>query len=143
MESNSLAPLGLLDEVRDFLGGLRRELPSLFPQARADSRERAREIFGARVAHWVPRMGLEGRVRRISIKDQRTLWGSCTRGGNLNFNWRVVLAPPAVLDYLVIHELANLHEMNHSKRFWGRVAEHCPDYKAHRKWLRSFSRMRP
>ena len=75
------------------------------------------------------------RWRRISIKDQRTLWGSCSVRGNLNFNWRLVLAPPDVMDYVVIHELAHLREMNHSRRFWAIVAEFAPEYRRHRKWL--------
>ncbi len=100
----------------------------------------AKRVFPERVAHWSERMGLKDRVRRVFIKDQRSLWGSCSQAGNLNFNWRVVQAPPAVLDYLVIHELAHLREMNHSKRFWAHVSEHCPDYKLHRKWLREQAR---
>lgn len=79
------------------------------------------------------------RPQRIRVKDQRSLWGSCSRQGTLNFNWRLILTPPAVLDYVVIHELAHLLEMNHSKRFWGHVAAWCPDHKAHRRWLRENS----
>lgn len=97
---------------------------------------RAAKIFRERVAFWAERMGLIERVQRVTIKDQRSLWGSCSEIGNLNFNWRVVLAPPEVLDYLVIHELAHLREMNHSARFWSHVGEHCADYKVRRQWLR-------
>lgn len=103
---------------------------------RAFYETRAQEAFGERVRFWAARMGLVERVKRVTIKDQRSLWGSCSEAGNLNFNWRVVLAPPEVLDYLVIHELAHLREMNHSSRFWAHVSEHCADYKARRKWLR-------
>lgn len=182
---------GILDEVRQFLGGLSRELPELFPADRPAGRialfagrelelrwraseerrtrveradgalvvvrgadglkpklalrawyaEQARQVFSGRVAHWAERMGLAGRVRKVFIKDQRTLWGSCSRAGNLNFNWRVVQAPAEVVDYLVIHELAHLREMNHSRRFWAHVAEHCPGYKLHRRWLREQARL--
>jgi len=73
---------------------------------------------------------------RVFIRDQKTRWGSCSQQGNLNFNWRLVMAPPSVIDYIVIHELLHLVEPNHSKRFWTLVEEICPDYKAHRAWLR-------
>jgi predicted metal-dependent hydrolase len=100
--------------------------------------DRAREAFVERAAHWAPLLGV--RYARITIRDQRTVWGSCTRAGHLNFNWRIVMAPPQTLDYLVIHELAHLREMNHSKRFWVIVAAHCPDWRSHRDWLRDHSR---
>lgn len=100
----------------------------------------AATAFRERTSYWAIRMGLVDRVKRVTIKDQRSLWGSCSEVGNLNFNWRVVLAPPEVLDYLVIHELAHLREMNHSARFWAHVGEHCADYKARRKWLRDNAR---
>jgi predicted metal-dependent hydrolase len=101
-------------------------------------REQARRFFEERAAHFARLMGVV--YKAIRIKDQRTLWGSCSLEGNLNFNWRVVLAAPATLDYLVVHELAHLREMNHSRRFWALVAEHCPDWKEHRRWLREHSR---
>lgn len=101
-------------------------------------RGKAETIFAERAAYWAERMGVA--YKSVRIKDQRTLWGSCSREGNLNFNWRVVLAPAAVLDYLVVHELAHLREMNHSRRFWVHVAAQCPGWKEHRKWLREHSR---
>ena len=101
-------------------------------------RGKAEALFAERTAFWAARMGVT--YRGVRIKDQRTLWGSCSREGNLNFNWRVVLAPPAVLDYLVIHELAHLREMNDSRRFWAHVAAQCPGWKEHRRWLREHSR---
>lgn len=96
--------------------------------------------FRERTRYWSVKMGLVDRIKRVTIKDQNTLWGSCSEIGNLNFNWRVVMAPPEVLDYLVIHELAHLREMNHSARFWSHVAEHCADYKTRREWLRDNAR---
>ena len=74
---------------------------------------------------------------RLAIRDQKTRWGSCSRAGNLNFNWRLVLAPPAVLDYVVVHELAHRVELNHSVRFWRVVARYCPTMDEHRAWLRT------
>lgn len=73
---------------------------------------------------------------KITIRDQKTRWGSCSSNGNLNFNWRLILAPPKVLDYVVIHELCHRKEMNHSTRFWQYVESIMPDYKEQRKWLK-------
>lgn len=122
----------LAGEVALFLRELRLDLPEVF--AERDPREEARRRFTDRARHYAAAMGVA--FNRIFIKDQRTLWGSCSRQGNLNFNWRVVRAPAEVLDYLVVHELAHLREMNHSKRFWKVVESHCPGYREHRKWLR-------
>ena len=78
----------------------------------------------------------EESVNRISIKDQKSLWGSCSSKRNLNFNWRLILAPEPVLDYVVIHELAHRKEMNHSKQFWDIVEAMMPDYRTQRQWLK-------
>lgn len=90
--------------------------------------------FRSRAEHWAPFLGVS--FGRVSVKDQRTLWGSCTREGNLNFSWRLALAPDAVLDYLVVHELAHRAQMNHSRRFWEVVERVCPAHRSHRRWLR-------
>jgi predicted metal-dependent hydrolase len=75
--------------------------------------------------------------RRITIRDQRTRWGSCSGDGNLNFSWRLILAPETVLDYVVAHEVAHLAEMNHGRRFWAQVATLCGDPDSARAWLRT------
>lgn len=72
----------------------------------------------------------------ISVKDTRSRWGSCTFDGQLSFSWRLIMAPPAVLDYVAAHECAHLIEMNHSNKFWALVAKCCPDWKRQRAWLR-------
>ncbi len=72
----------------------------------------------------------------ISIRDQKTRWGSCSGKGNLSFNWRLILAPPEILDYVVVHELCHLTHLNHSKDFWNMVGNILPDYKIRRKWLK-------
>lgn len=75
--------------------------------------------------------------RRIRVGDQRTRWGSCSRLGDLNFNYRLVMAPPAVLDYVVQHELLHRRQPNHSREFWALVAAHCPLYQDAVRWLKT------
>ena len=74
----------------------------------------------------------------ITVRDQRTRWGSCSAVGNLNFSWRLIIAPESVLDYVVAHEIAHLAEMNHGKRFWSHVRSLCAEPEASRAWLRSY-----
>lgn len=151
----------LLSEVRTFLEDLRREFPGMFvparspgppprrspgkrlrpipgPQGRHAAATELRETVSLRLAFWSDKLGL--RYRKVFIKNQRTRWASCSKKGNLNFNWRLLWAPPEVLDYVIVHELCHLVEMNHSPRFWAQVALWCPDYKKHRKWLRVHGR---
>lgn len=97
-------------------------------------RKAAREYFPKRVSHYAHMLGVT--YGKISIRDQKTRWGSCSGEGNLSFNWRLILAPPDVLDYVVIHELCHRKEMNHSKEFWALVESLMPEYKERRKWLR-------
>jgi predicted metal-dependent hydrolase len=75
-------------------------------------------------------------VGNITLREQKTRWGSCSSRGNLNFNWRLVHCDPAIIDYVIIHELAHRTEMNHSASFWRIVAEHDPEYSKHRGWLK-------
>jgi len=93
--------------------------------------ERAIEQETARMA---PEIGVS--YNKISIRDQKTKWGSCSRTGNLSFNWRLVLFPPRVLRYIVIHELCHLRHFNHSPRFWELVERHAPDYRESVAWLK-------
>jgi predicted metal-dependent hydrolase len=72
---------------------------------------------------------------KLTIRNQRTRWGSCSSTGAMSFNWRLLLAPEAVLDYVVWHEACHLRVMDHSPRFWALVGVHCPDYPQHRRWL--------
>lgn len=97
----------------------------------------ARLSIEAAVRQQAARMGVTHKT--ISIRDQRTRWGSCSNQGSLSFNWRLVMAPPAVLAYVVVHELAHRRQQNHSKAFWQVVAHFYPDYKAARAWLRANS----
>jgi predicted metal-dependent hydrolase len=97
-------------------------------------RNEGEKVISSKVTTHAARLGVT--YNRITLRAQKTRWGSCSKLGNLNFNWRLLMAPEAVIDYVVIHELAHLKEMNHSKRFWGVVAEHCPRWREHRKWLK-------
>lgn len=74
--------------------------------------------------------------RNITIREQKTRWGSCSSEKNLNFNWKLILAPPEVLDYVVVHELCHLKEMNHSKAFWDEVGKVMPEYETYKLWLK-------
>lgn len=97
-------------------------------------RSAARLYIHQRVQHYQSRLGkIPG---RITIRDQKTRWGSCSAKGNLNFNWRIMMAPPEIIDYLVVHELCHLVHLDHSPSFWNLVASILPDYKLHRAWLR-------
>jgi len=73
---------------------------------------------------------------RLTIRDQKTKWGSCTKSGNLSFNWRLILFPPSILKYVVVHELCHLRHFNHSSRYWALVARHYPKYEEAVEWLR-------
>jgi predicted metal-dependent hydrolase len=75
---------------------------------------------------------------RVSIKNQKTRWGSCSKKGNLNFNYKIARLPENLLDYLIVHELCHLKEMNHSRNFWNLVGQTIPDYKNLRRQLRNF-----
>lgn len=97
-------------------------------------REAAKEYISKRVDYYIPLTG--GSYERITIRDQKTRWGSCSSQGTLSFNWRLMLAPPAVLDYVVVHELCHLTYMNHSREFWQAVERVMPDYKEYRRWLK-------
>ena len=96
--------------------------------------QRAREDLTARVERLAPLVGVSW--GRITIRSQRTRWGSCSGKGNLNFNCLLMLAPEQVRDYVVVHELCHRKEMNHSVRFWAMVEKLQPDYKLSRKWLK-------
>ncbi len=97
-------------------------------------RRTARAELGPRVAEATAALGVEH--SRITIRDQRTRWGSCSPTGALAFNWRLLLGPEGVLDYVVWHEACHLVVFDHSRRFWDLLERHRPDYRAPRRWLR-------
>ena len=97
-------------------------------------RNAARHLFQERVAYYHSHTG--GNYTSITIRDQKSRWGSCSSRGTLSFNYRLIFAPPKVLDYVVVHELCHLTHMNHSKDFWNMVAQIMPEYKVYKTWLR-------
>jgi predicted metal-dependent hydrolase len=106
--------------------GARRLKDWLIAQAHAD--------LDARVAWHARNLGV--RPKRIGLRDQTTRWGSCSASGLLSFSWRLILAPPAILDYVAAHEVAHLLEMNHGARFWKLVAKSVPRLDDAKRWLR-------
>ena len=98
-----------------------------------EGRARARAHLQELAMDEASRLGVS--FRRVAIRDQRTRWGSCSSRGTLSFNWRLVLAPLEVAEYVVVHELCHLREPNHSPRFWQLVATARPGYPEQRRWL--------
>ena len=91
-------------------------------------------VIPRRVAYYAEKLGVS--YGKITLRQQKTRWGSCAANGNLNFNWLLILAPPEVLDYVVVHELCHRREMNHSQAFWKEVEKILPDYRERQKWLK-------
>jgi|SRR5581483_4249986 len=124
--------LGLQRDDAVWIGGC----PAPLPRARSLGRwyrERARESFAQAVAAEAQRLGVT--YGRISIRDQRTRWGSCSAAGDLSFNWRLVMAPPDVLAYVVVHELCHRLRRDHAPAFWALVEQARPGYQEDKRWL--------
>lgn len=96
-------------------------------------RRKARETIEETIDSYADDMGVS--YDRLEIRNQRTKWGSCSSSGTLGINWRLIMAPPRILEYVVIHELAHLLEPNHTKKFWQVVGEYDPNYTDHAEWL--------
>jgi len=118
-----------------------------FEMARADRRNgdslfrawylaQAKEKLTPRIAAFAAEIGVS--YLRICVRDLKYRWGSCTKGGTLSFNWRIIQAPMIVVDYLIVHELAHILEPNHSQKFWDIVAVHVPSYSKARNWLKQY-----
>lgn len=98
--------------------------------------EQARQVLPERTSFFARLLGVT--YGRITIRNQKTRWGSCSAKGNLNYNCLLMLTPPEIQDYVVVHELCHRLEMNHSPRFWNHVANILPDYKERRAWLKKY-----
>ena len=97
-------------------------------------RSLARECITRRASYYAAQLGVT--YSSIRIAEQKTRWGSCSSRGTLSFHWRLILAPPAVMDYVVVHEVCHLIHMDHSPDFWAEVESLMPDYKVYKTWLK-------
>lgn len=121
---------------------LKLSLPASTPNIEMAARERiiswlksqARKAFCSEIESQRQLYGFS--YKSISLKDTKSRWGSCSQRGNLNFNWRLIMAPKSVLQYVVIHEAAHFEHMNHSVNFWNLVAQRCPTFRKEKSWLR-------
>ena len=117
---------------------MRRRRSSVTKHYRAH-KEAARELVLSRLAHFNAHYQFS--YNRVAIRNQRRCWGSCTSLQNLNFSYRLLFLPPELADYVIVHELCHLAELNHSQNFWARVAETIPEYQLHRSALRAYDRV--
>lgn len=95
----------------------------------------AKELITRKIIVFSKQVGVK--YNKVTVKTVRTRWGSCSRLGNLSFNWKLITVPEEVVDYVIIHELCHLKRMDHSSAFWRLVHKYSPDYNAHRKWLKA------
>lgn len=123
--SETLTAAGLADDLRPTIEGHLRRL--------------AERELPLRVMEFAARQQLT--VRRVTVRNQRSRWGSCSRRATISLNWRLIQTPPFVCDYIILHELMHLREMNHSPRFWRLVETVCPDYRVAEQWLKQHSRL--
>ena len=98
--------------------------------------KQALEVIPGRVAHFAPLVGVT--YQRITVRNQRSRWGSCSSKGNLNFNCLLAAVPFPVMEYVVVHELCHLKQMNHSPAFWAQVEKVLPDYRLQKQWLKDY-----
>lgn len=120
---------------------LNREVkPRLDPAEVARLRALAAETLPARCLELAARHGEAHRVRRVSVRNQRSRWGSCSTRGTIALNWRLIQMPPEVADYVILHELMHLRQPNHSRAFWREVASVCDHWREAERWLRHHGR---
>jgi len=112
-----------------------RQWPAAVKKHYAEHKEAARALCYARLEHYNQYYNLP--YNRVAIRNTRSRWGSCSSKQNLNFNYRILFLPPELQDYLIVHELCHLQEMNHGPHFWSLVAEQVPDYKIRMAELRA------
>lgn len=117
---------------------VRRRRPTSVTKHYLAHKEAARALVHERLVHYNEHYQLS--YNRVAVRNQRRCWGSCTSLKNLNFSYRILFLPPELADYIIVHELCHLKELNHSPRFWALVAETIPNYQLHRKALREYDR---
>ena len=126
------------------LGSIDIEVPpeteDLRPAVETALRREAAGTLPGRVRELAAAQGLTNLLARVSIRNQRTRWGSCSARGVVSLNWRLIQVPPAVCDYVILHELAHLVHLNHSARFWELVERMCPNYRESEQWLKRTGR---
>ena len=115
-----------------------KDIPVLSDDEIKNLKKEARRIISEKAAYWAPVVGVS--YGKISIRSQKTRWGSCSRSGNLSFNFLLALAPTEVLESVVVHELCHIRVMNHSKAFYDEVYRCMPDYDVRHKWLKQHGR---
>lgn len=103
-------------------------------EEREAGKKLAKKVLDEKCRFFAGKMGVS--YGMISVREQKTRWGSCSSKGNLNFNWKLILMPEKILDYVVVHELAHRKEMNHSAAFWAVVGSVIPSYAERRRWLK-------
>ena len=127
--------MAFVERERRWIEKERQRLPAPAPPPAPELRRQAQRELPARLLELAARHAL--RVTRVSVRNQKWRWGSCSRNGHICLNWRLITMPEWVRDYVMIHELMHLKRMDHSPKFWALVARACPAYQDARKWLRS------
>ena len=127
----TVATVGPADEPIIAVSG---EAPHVARRVKEFLEREARSDLVAAVKPYTEALGLD--AKRITVRDTKSRWGSCSASGCLNFSWRLILAPPFVLDYLAAHEVAHLKEMNHSRRYWATLRKLCPHTDEAERWLK-------
>jgi predicted metal-dependent hydrolase len=117
-----------------YFENVKRRLESGSQSDYLEHREQARQLVVSRITHFNSHYNFT--IGKIVIRNQQTRWGSCSKKGNLNFNYRLALISPELADYVIVHELCHLQEFNHSRRFWDLVAQTIPDYTSRRRQLK-------
>ena len=124
----------LLKDSKLIIGGNKQH--TIQPLLEHFFKHQAREYMVARTWHWAKKYGLDHKLVDVKFRRTKTKWGHCTSKGVIQYNWLIMGAPLAVIDYLICHEVCHLRHHNHSAAFWRLVAVHCPDYKQQQAWLK-------
>lgn len=122
-----------------YLGEMRPMIHSDSSQLEAWLVEEASKVILGRIKAISARIGVY--PQKVSLRSQKTRWGSCSSKGNISLNWKLIFAPIEVIDYVIIHELCHLQQMNHSNAFWTLVSSYAPHYKEQREWLKKHSHL--